>query len=219
MAYFRAQILGGGQIRLGTAGLLLASLAVLTSCSNADEPESGADERSGATTDSTADAEADGPAGDAADDSATDGSGAPGDPADGSGTEAPADSPYAGLNPADVADILERDEGDYADEASKVTAIQQVALGWHACRGVYEVYDKWVRTGKLGPKPTLPNVKVGKATLRGNKQWIDALYAPLADDDRKLARLQLESEYNCGQVPVAEQGDRSLSIGDALSKG
>lgn len=214
-AYFRAQILGDGQIRLVTAGMLLVTLAILTSCSSADEPASAADKRSEATTDATADARA----GDSAGDSATDGSGAPSDPADSAGSEAPADSPYAGLNPADVRDLIASDQGDHADEAAKVAAIQEAALGWHACRGVYEVYDEWVQTGKLGPKPTLPKVKVTESALKGSRQWIDALYAPLADDDRKLARQQLESDYNCGLVPVAEQGDRSLSIGDALSRG
>jgi hypothetical protein len=214
-AHLRAQILGGGQIRLGTAGLLLVTLAALTSCSTDDEPASAADGRSEATTDSTADAQADARSGD----SAGDASGAPGDPTDGTASEAPADSPYAGLNPADVRDLLDRDQGDHADEAAKVAAIQEAALGWYACRGVYEVYDEWARTGKLGPKPTLPEVKVAKSALKSNRQWLDSLYAPLADDDRKLARQQLESDYNCGLVPVAEQGDRSLSIGDALSQG
>lgn len=195
-------------------GFALTALAVLTSCSTDDDKPSAA-EQTEATTDPT-DVPTDG-ATDGGTDAATDGSGAPGDPADSAGSEAPADSPYAGLNPADVRDLIASDQGDHADEAAKVAAIQEAALGWHACRGVYEVYDEWVRTGKLGPKPTLPKVKVTESALKGSRQWIDALYAPLADDDRKLARQQLESDYNCGLVPVAEQGDRSLSIGDALA--
>lgn len=196
------------------ASITLAALTGLTACSSDDEPKSASAEQTEATDDPNADASTDG-----SKKGATDPSGAPGDPADGTGSEAPADSPYAGLNAADVRDLLDRDQGDHANDAAKVAAIQEAALGWHACRGVYEVYDEWVRTGKLGPKPTLPEVKVAKSALKSNRQWVDALYAPIADDDRKLARQQLESDYSCGQVPVAEQGDRSLSIGDALAKG
>lgn len=215
-------------IKTGVASLV--ALAVLTSCSSDDEPSSAAEEgRDKSNSSSKNDRNADSPedsSDDSTDDSGADPDGDPdgdraGDPdGDRAGDPAadPADEPaYAGLNLADVRDILKRDKTDYANERAKVAAVQEVALGWAACRGTYELYAEWVKSGELGPKPTPPKVKATKSAIKGNREWIDALYAPLADGDRKLARQQLGSDYNCGGIPVAERGDRSLSIGDAVS--
>jgi len=127
---------------------------------------------------------------------------------------------FAGLNRADVREILARDDTSYDSTEERTERIQGVALGWAACRAVYEIYDEWVRTGSLRPEPepVQPDVDVADSIIKMNRFWIKTLYDPLAAGDRALAREQLVSDQGCGFVPANAEGDRSISIAEALAE-
>lgn len=123
-----------------------------------------------------------------------------------------------GYAPADVADLIARDDTAYSSTDEQLRSLQQFAKGWAACRDVYNIYDDLVRTGELAPKP---EPRSAEAEISGTseeiQQWIDSLYAPLLEGDPATARSTLADEQTCGFIPVEEVGDRSVTIADALN--
>jgi len=127
---------------------------------------------------------------------------------------------FAGLNRADVREILARDDSAWDSSQERTERIRGVARGWATCRAVYEIYDEWVRTGSLGPEPepAQSDVEVADSIIEIDRAWIKTLYGPLAAGDRALAHEQLVSDQGCGFVPANAEGDRSMSIAEALAE-
>lgn len=126
-----------------------------------------------------------------------------------------------GFPERDIVDVIERDEQmdvDHGSVQDTAETYQYALLFKGSCRDLYELYDRLIRTGDLGPRPSVREVPHPvAAAVDITEKIIDELYDLLAAGDVEAARKRLADEREgCGRVPVSATGERTTTIGDAV---